>query len=102
MSVESEFEKVISYVFVWHSFLDVRSCRKCVALNGKEYRNQDLFAPVLIDPQFGPVWDLNLNRSLMHGASGTCRCSLEVIVERIDLNQWDTFQNLNKFLEKAL
>lgn len=97
MSVESEFEEIINYVFIWHSYLDVKSCRKCVALNGRVFRNQDLFAPVLIDEQFGPIWNLDGNFSLMHGASGTCRCSLEVIVERMDLSClqfWHDFEKL--------
>jgi len=91
---------VFHYVFVWHSFVDARSCPKCVALDGREYHDQDLFAPVLVDPEFGPVWDLNQDRSLMHGASGTCRCFLEVIVESVNLESlgskefWQTVETL--------
>lgn len=96
----SETEPIIEYVFIWHSSMDTRSCPKCVALNGREYRGQDLFSLVLIDPEFGPVWDLNQNRSLMHGGKGTCRCFLEVIIESVNLESlgskefWQTVETM--------
>jgi hypothetical protein len=92
--------KVFHYVFVWHSFMDARSCLKCGALNGREYRDQDLFSPVLVDPEFGPIWDLNQNRSLMHGASGTCRCFLEVTVESINLENLEGYKEFWQIAER--
>jgi len=91
---------VFHYVFVWHSFVDARSCSKCVALNGREYRGQDLFASVLVDAEFGPVWDLDADRSLMHGASGTCRCFLEVLVESYDLTQLENYGEVMNHIER--
>jgi len=89
---------VFHYVFVWHSFVDARSCSKCVALNGREYRGQDLFASVLVDAEFGPVWDLDADRSLMHGASGTCRCFLEVFLESVNLENMQSFRDVQTSL----
>jgi len=74
-------EPVFRYVFRWWT-LGSNPCPKCQALNGREYHGQDLFAPVLVDPEFGPIWDLNADHSLMHGGSGkNCNCFLEVQVE---------------------
>jgi hypothetical protein len=95
-----ETAKVFQYVFVWHSYVDAHSCRKCVALNGREYRDQDLFAPVLVDPEFGPIWDLNQDRSLMHGGVGTCRCFLEVQVESFDLTQLENYDQVMNHIER--
>lgn len=92
--------KVFSYVFIWHSYVDARSCPKCVALNGREYHGQDLFASVLVDPEFGPIWDLEADRSLMHGGSGTCRCGLEVQVESFDLTQLENYGQVMTHIER--
>ena len=84
------------YVFIWHSTIDAKSCLKCRNLDGREYRDQDLFGPVLIDRDYGPVWDLEADRSLMHGGSGTCRCGLEVALESVDLERLDGFATLKE------
>lgn len=89
----------IEYVFVWHSMVDARSCKKCVALNGRQYHGQDLFASVLVDPAFGPVWSLDGDFSLVHGGAPTCRCRLEVKVESVDLSSVKELASLNRFLE---
>ena len=96
----SQVKDAFSYVFIWHSFMDARACLKCVALNGREYRDQDIFAPVLVDPQFGPIWDLDANRSLMHGGSGTCRCTLEVQTF-FDWNKLPSIQDLKSGLRES-
>jgi len=46
------------------------------------------------------VWDLNLDRSLLHGASGTCRCTLEVEVE-VDWEKIQEFRELQETLNKT-
>jgi len=55
----------------------------------------DLFSDILISDTAGPVWDLNLDRSLLHGASGTCRCTLEIEVEL----DWEQIQELRELRE---
>jgi len=97
----SDVDQCISYIFIWHSCADVKSCPTCVALNGREYRNQDLFAPVLVDPQFGPVWNLDGDFSLMHRASGTCRCGLEVQVY-VDLTKLPAYTEIEKIIKQSV
>jgi len=97
--MSENYQDIFEYVFTWISYIDAKSCRYCVALNGREYHGQDLFAPVLVDPEFGPIWDLDANRSLMHGGSGTCRCMLVVRVENIKFEDVEGFAKLNQFLE---
>jgi len=94
--------ELVKCVFIWHSPMDARTCRKCAALNGRVYYNQDIDAPVLMDPQFGPIWDLNANRSLMHGASGTCRCSLEVRVETVQFEKLSFLSDLDELMERMM
>jgi len=72
MSVPSEW---INITFIWHSLID--ACRKCQALNGREFHNQDLFQSVLWDHIYGNVWDLNTNQTLAHPH---CRCWVEIQV----------------------
>jgi len=59
----------------------------------------DLFSDILISDTYGPVWDLDADRSLLHGASGTCRCVLEVEVE-VDWEQMAEFRELREILNK--
>jgi hypothetical protein len=73
---------------VWRTFRDERMCKSCGALDGREYV-EDVFSSVLVDPQFGPIWDLNRDISLMHGASGTCRCRLEAYLEKVEIDMTD-------------
>jgi hypothetical protein len=74
----SEIEDYIEYLFHWSSLAD--ACPKCRSLNGKVWHGQNLFNPTLRDDVYGDIWDLNADVSLMHGASGTCRCHLQVEV----------------------
>jgi len=92
----AESEKVCSYVFIWHSMIDARSCDKCRALNGRIYKGQDLFAPQLVDPEFGPIWDLDNDMPLTHP---NCRCALEVRIESFDLSK---IPELNEVLNSAI
>jgi len=91
MSVDDAF----TYIFTWNSLSD--ACPNCRALNGREWQDQDLFADVLIDSEFGHIWDLNQDFSLMHGASGTCRCQLTVRVE-VHLSKIEEFSELEDTL----
>jgi len=96
LSEFAELEDVATYIFTWHSMIDSYSCAKCVALNGREYREQDLFAPVLVDPEFGPIWDLNADHSLAHGRTKyNCRCQLTVRVE-FDWSKWEVLQEIQE------
>ena len=65
----------VTYIFAWHSLSD--ACEKCRALDGKEWRDQDLFGDVLWDVFYGDLWDLHSGISLAHP---NCRCQLEVRV----------------------
>ena len=67
----------VGYVFVWH-LGGVKPCRKCIALSGRAYREQDLFEHALVDPEFGPIWNLDGDVSLAHP---NCKCHLEVHIE---------------------
>jgi len=89
-------ETAVSYVFAWHALSD--ACPKCRALNGREWHDQDLFQDVLWDPIHGNLWDLNVDRSLMHGGSGTCRCQLEVRIH-VDVNAVPSYVELVELTE---
>lgn len=82
----------VTYVFTWHALTD--ACSKCRYLDGKEYRDQDVFQSVLWDHFWGDIWNLNAGYSLAHPH---CRCQVEVRVE-ID---WPKFRALSEF-EQAL
>ena len=87
----SELEGIVTYTFLWHSQPD--ACKHCAAVP-KIITGQDLFASVLTNPVNGePIWDLNADRSLMHGGSGTCRCQLTVRVE-FDWSKADWWQDI--------
>lgn len=94
--------ELVKCVFIWHSPMDSRTCQKCAALNGRVYHDQDVDVSVLIDPEFGPIWDLNTNRSLMHGASGTCRCWLEVRVETVHFEKLSFLNDLDELMERMM
>jgi len=63
----------VSFIFRWIAFPGC--CRKCSFLNGRIWINQDVFQPVLLDSEFGPIWDLDRDVSLAHPH---CKCSLDV------------------------
>jgi len=83
-------DDAISYVFMWHSLSD--ACEKCRHLNGREWRDQDLFQQVLWDPIWGNLWNLDTDQKLTHP---NCRCQLEVRVE-FDWSKWEEFQELQE------
>jgi hypothetical protein len=74
----SQVEELVTYVFKWVTVVDARTCEKCLSLNGKEWRNQDLFQDAIWDEMYAGIWDLNANHSILHP---NCRCLLEVTVE---------------------
>ena len=91
-----QIDDLFRYVFIWHALAD--ACPKCQALNGREYRGQDLFQPELIDAEFGPVWDLDADHSLAHGREAyNCRCYLEVKAT-VELGEWQPYQELQQHL----
>ena len=71
-------DRIVENVFAWHALND--ACPKCRALNGKEWRNQDLFQNVLWDAIWGDIWDLVADHTLAHP---NCRCQLEVRFEPV-------------------
>ena len=92
-------DDAFTYIFTWRTSRDDRVCQWCDPLDG-EVMIFDLFSSVLISDIGGPVWDLDADRSLLHGASGTCRCSLEVEVE-VDWEQMAEFRELQENLGKV-
>ena len=72
----------ISYIFAWHSLGD--ACPKCQRLNGREWRDQDLFQNTLWDSFEGNIWNLDADHTLAHP---NCRCQLEVRVHTTPLTE---------------
>jgi len=94
---ESKMSEAISYIFTWHSLSD--TCPKCQRLNGKEYREQDLFQERLWDMIEGDIWDLDANHSLAHGKHQyNCRCQLEVRVI-VEIEKMEEYGTLTELLE---
>jgi len=96
MSEPEELRGITEYIFTWQALSD--ACKRCASLNMREYRNQNIYQEVLFDYWYGNIWDLNVDRSLMHGASGTCRCALTVRVE-CDWNKSKWFQDLKTSIQ---
>ena len=93
MSEPTELQGIATYIFQWQALSD--ACKRCASLNMREWHDQNLYNEVLWDWWWGRIWDLNVDRSLMHGASGTCRCQLTVRVE-CDWNKSKWFQDLKE------
>lgn len=93
----SNVDEYITYVFTWRTSHDDRVCQWCNPLDGQVIFF-DLFSSVLISDLQGPVWNLDADISLLHGASGTCRCSLDVDVE-VDWDKIAEFNELKTNLE---
>lgn len=66
----------VTVTITWHTTVD--PCRKCQALNGRTYHVEDLDVPYLMDPEFGPIWDLNKDVSLAHP---NCKCYVDVQID---------------------
>ena len=99
----SGLEDIASYIFMWISHLDVKACKKCRALHGQEFRDQDIYQETLWSAIYGDVWDLNADHSLAHGrAQHNCRCQVTVRVE-FDWDKWRVLQDIKEehFLRKG-
>lgn len=94
----SELEGIATYIFTWFSLSD--ACPKCRSLNGRDYHDQNIYQNTLWDVHWGDIWDLNADRSLMHGGSGTCRCQLTVRVE-FDWSKWRALEEMREVLPGA-
>jgi len=88
----SNIDEMFKYIFKWNDLSD--ACPKCRSLNGREWRDQDLFGEVLFDVIWGDLWDLNADHPLTHP---NCRCQLIVRVE-FDWSKWDELQELRETL----
>ena len=92
----SELEDIASYIFMWISHLDESACKKCRALNGQEFRDQDIYQETLWSAIYGDVWDLNADHSLAHGRSPhNCRCQVTVRVE-FDWANWEAIKEMRE------
>ncbi|MCK4481689.1 hypothetical protein KAU55_00570 [Candidatus Bathyarchaeota archaeon] len=89
----SELEGITTYFFMWHSQPD--ACLRCAALNGRGWRTHNITMGMLVDVSSGlPVWDIEQDRSMMHGGTGKhCRCQVTVHVEF----DWSKWEELNDF-----
>lgn len=85
----------LQYVFRWETVQDERVCPICSSLSGREWRNQDLFQPVLIGDT-DAVWDLDQDKPLTHP---NCRCRLHVEVN-IDPNKNVSLQRVRRLLHR--
>ena len=72
-------EVELDYIFTWHALSD--ACPKCRSLNGKEYRNPDVYRSTVWDAVWGDIWHLDRGHSLAHP---NCRCQLEVTSVSVD------------------
>jgi hypothetical protein len=79
----------------WQTALDDRVCPICNGLLGVKWEHYDIFEPLLIHSTFGPVWDLDANRSLVHSDRGNCRCFLIIETE---INEKDIILSLSEQL----
>lgn len=86
--------EAISYVFTWHALSD--ACPKCQRLNGREYRDQDLFQDVLWDPWEGDIFDLNRGVPLTHP---NCRCTVTVEV-KINLEEIPEYERFRETMKR--
>ena len=79
---------------MWQALSD--ACKKCAVLNGREWRDQNLYQNVLWDPVWGNLWDLDADHSLAHGVKQyNCRCQLTVRVE-FDWANWDVLREIHE------
>jgi len=93
-------EDYITYIFAWHAHGDELTCEKCRHLNGREWREQDIFQQVLWDPIGGDVWNLDEDHSVAHGKGQyNCRCQLTVRVE-IHIEKIPEYVTFNELLER--
>ena len=74
--------------FTWNAMIDARSCNKCKALHGYSWTFIDEIPNFLDHPQFGPVWDLLVDRSMAHGfGEFNCRCTLLIALDDSDMGE---------------
>lgn len=90
--------KGFHYIYKWR-MRDPNACDQCRRLNGKEWRDQDLFGSVIWDEIEGDVWNLDIGQPLTHGGTGAnCRCTVEVKVI-VDLSEIKSINDLGIILE---
>lgn len=86
-------EQVVQCRFTWITG-GAEPCEKCQSLNGLSWI-QDVNEPVLHDPFFGDLWDLDADMSLMHPS---CQCHLLISVE-VDLGEWTELSSFKTVME---
>jgi hypothetical protein len=86
-------QETIQCKFTWQTG-GADPCQKCASLNGLSWI-QDINEPVLHDPFFGDLWDLDADQSLVHP---NCKCSLLVSVE-LHLEEWPELQEFQIVME---
>jgi len=84
----------ITYTFTWRAQGD--ACPECANLNGRSWTGQDIFQGTLYDAFWGDIWNLDDDRSMTHGGSGSqCRCKIDVTVH-FDWNKIAEVHDLNE------
>jgi hypothetical protein len=89
-------EDWVTFEAVWHTAMDERTCEKCMRLEGQTWTFPKLEGP-LIDPRFGPVYDLSADLPLTHP---NCRCFLE-IRPIVELEKSVLFQEIQIMFDKV-
>jgi len=83
-------KSALFFTFTWQT-IDVDACKKCLAMNGTQWQTLEL-TPVLVHPLFGDVYDLEIDKSLVHP---NCRCYLQIDVQ-VDLEKIPTVANFSE------
>jgi len=95
----STIDDAITYIFKWNALSD--ACDKCKNLNGREWRDQNIFQGVLWDYIYGNVWNLDAGYSMAHGQfQYNCRCQLAVRVE-FDWSKLSVLKELQQIITEA-
>ena len=64
----------VTYLIHW-IIMDTNACRKCQILGTRTFDQNNLEGSWLVDREFGPVWDLANESSMVHP---NCRCTLDI------------------------
>ena len=98
MSIEED--EAITYIFKWNALSD--ACPRCQALNGREWRDQNIYQGTLWDVIYGDIWNLDAGHSMAHCRhdSCNCRCQLAVRVE-CDWSKYEELKQLQVTLQNC-
>ncbi len=76
-------------IVTWVSIPDKKRCKTCEVLHDYQWVFEDTLPPLIQHPQFGIVWDVELNTSMAHEfpmPSIHCRCYLDIQIDDSDVS----------------